>query len=373
MSALDFHPSKPLTLGVELEWQIIDPATGKLKSKSVDLLDAINNADGKLTEFYKPEFIRSMIELNSGIHENANDLLAELYELQQAIDPILKSLNLALAGGGTHPFESWTNRKIYPNQRYVKLHQTYGFLLKRVSVYGQHIHIGCDTPENMLYLNHALGRYVPHFIALSAASPYYLGIDTYFDCARLSMMSAFPTSGTIPFITEWQAFQDYFQQLCKFRLVNSMKDLYWDIRPKPEYGTVELRICDSPLTLKKAAALGAYAQALSAYLLDKQPAIDHSIYIPYQYNRFAAMRYGLDAYILDIQTDTEKLLSEDILSSLAILKPYAKKLGSETLLATLEETCRTKECDAHKLREVYMQKHNLQATVEYAIQAWYSR
>ncbi len=373
MQELIFKSSVPFTLGIELEWQILDSENARLKGQSLKLLNAIKKLDGIITEQFKPELVRSMIEVNSTVFHSPMGLLKQLYNFQDQIQTILAQFKLRLAGGGTHPFEQWNKREVFPHHRYIKLHKRYGFLFKRFSVYGQHIHIGCASADDALYLIHALAPYVPHFIALAASSPFYSGVDTFFDCSRLTVVSAFPTSGAIPFITDWPAFENYFTELSKFKVVDTLKDLYWDIRPSPEFGTIELRICDSPLTIKKAVALGAYAQALCAYLLDQRQAIDQSIYFPYRFNRFSAMRYGLNAMVMDMHSRKHKPLTEDILVTLDKIKPYAKQFSAEAFLEDLHQSCIDKNNDAQILREVFQETGNLKEVVFKAMQCWADR
>lgn len=373
MSELTFKASKPLTLGIELEWQILDPKTNALKAQSIPLLEEIGLYGGAIAEQFKPEGMRNMIEINSTVHEQPYSILEELYARQDELSKILQKLDIALAGGGTHPFELWKNREIFPKERYAKLHEIYGFLYKRFSVYGQHIHIGCATAEEALYLTLAFAEYVPHFIALSAASPYYMGVDTHFDCSRLTVVSAFPTSGVMPYMETWQEFEAHYAEMSKFRLVNSIKDLYWDIRPKPEFGTVELRICDSPLRLDRAVALAAYAQALAAYLLEHRPSIGKSLYTPYQYNRFSAMRYGMNAKMMDIDKDQETPLDEEILATLEKIWPYAKTFQSESFLEILKKGCEAKKTEADQLRQVFDETQSFEALIQYAMQEWRAR
>src|SRR5690606_31979681 len=128
-------------------------------------------------------------------------------------------------------------------------------LAKQFTVFGQHIHVGCGSGDDAIYLVHALARYVPHFIALSASSPFSQGVDTAFDSSRLNAIAAFPLSGSMPFVQSWDELNAYVAKMYRFRIIGSMKDFYWDIRPKPEYGTIEIRVCDTPLTVERAAAL----------------------------------------------------------------------------------------------------------------------
>jgi len=182
------------------------------------------------------------------------------------------------------------------------IHDLYGYLAKQFTVFGQHIHIGCDSGDTAVRMAHLFSRYIPHFIALSASSPFFQGVDTFFASSRLNSVSAFPLAGHLPFVADWAGFTGYFEQMRELHVVESMKDFYWDIRPKPEFGTIEIRVCDTPLTLERAAALATYARALARYLMEKRP-IEPSqdVYRVYGYNRFLACRFGLDAEIIDPQ------------------------------------------------------------------------
>ena len=179
-------------------------------------------------------------------------------------------LNLAIAGGGTHPFQHWSEQKIYDAPRFNYLSDLYGYLAKQFTIFGQHVHIGCSGPNEALYLMHKLSRYIPHFIALSATSPFVQGHDTGFSSARLNSVFTFPMSGRAPFILNWEDFVQFFDRMVSTGVVKSMKDFYWDIRPKPEFGTIEIRVCDTPLTIEIAAAIVCYIQTMSCYIMAEQ-------------------------------------------------------------------------------------------------------
>src|SRR5204863_6994680 len=172
-------------------------------------------------------------------HTRYDALLVELKRIRDAVVQAATRLNLRIAGGGSHPFHKWSERRIYPTERFRHLLEVYGYLAKQFTVFGQHIHIGCPSGDDAVFLIHILTRYVPHFIALSASSPFYQGEDTSFQCSRLTAVSAFPLAGHIPFVRDWAEFLEYFSAMKGFGIVASMKDFYWDIRPKPEYGTIE--------------------------------------------------------------------------------------------------------------------------------------
>ncbi|MFU8797630.1 MAG: YbdK family carboxylate-amine ligase, partial [Gammaproteobacteria bacterium] len=231
---LTFKPSLECTVGIEIELQIINPDNGELASRAKDLLFAIRHSP--YTDRIQPEITQSMIEINSSVHSNPTQLFIELFEINTFLVNIGHNLNIQFSGGGTHPFQMWKNREIFPSSRFRNVSRQYGYLAKRFTVFGQHIHIGCKNAEDALYLTQALSTYIPHFIALSASSPYYQGIDTAFDSSRSSVVLAFPTSGYMPYFKKWKDFCSYYKNLQQLHVIESIKDIYWDIRPKPEYG-----------------------------------------------------------------------------------------------------------------------------------------
>jgi glutamate---cysteine ligase / carboxylate-amine ligase len=202
-----------------------------------------------------------------------------------------------------------------------------------------------------VYLVHMLTRYVPHFIALSASSPYYQGEDTSFQSSRLTAVSAFPLAGHMPFVADWAAFLEYYDKMRHFGIVGSMKDFYWDIRPKPEYGTVEVRVFDTPLTVERAAQLVAYAQALVVYHLAERPCeAARAVYLVNAYNRFEACRYGFHGEMVEPYAARKKRIGDDILETIALVTPHAARFGAGEALAALAEVVRHGRSDADWLR-----------------------
>ena len=258
MSLAEFTPSEPLTLGVELELQLVSNHDFDLSPQAQDLLRLLGKHAG--TWDVKPEITRSMIEISSSVQREHARLRAELNDLREQLSQAARRLNIGIAGGGTHAYQHWSDQQIFPTERFQYLNDLYGYLAKQFTVFGQHVHVGCEDGDKALWLLHALSRYVPHFIALSASSPFVQGVDTGFDSARLNSVFAFPLSGRAPFVHSWEEFGQYFDKMASTGVVKSMKDFYWDIRPKPEFGTIELRVCDTPLTVDKAAALACYLQ-----------------------------------------------------------------------------------------------------------------
>ena len=144
-----------------------------------------------------------MIELNTSIQSTHDSLVTELQAIRDAVAQAAQRLNLRIAGGGSHPFHKWTDRRIYPTERFKHILELYGYLAKQFTIFGQHVHLGCPDGDEAIYLAHVLSRYVPHFIALSASSPFQQGEDTSYQSSRLNTVSAFPLSGQIPFVQSW--------------------------------------------------------------------------------------------------------------------------------------------------------------------------
>jgi carboxylate-amine ligase len=381
-----FAASAPLTFGVELELQLVSLSDFDLAPASVDLLHLLRRKPfpGAVT----PEITESMIEINSSVQTDYRTLLDELRAIRDTLVAASDVLNIGIAGGGTHPFQHWSEQRISSKARYQELSALYGYLAKQFTVFGQHVHIGCASGDDALYLLHALGRYIPHFIALAASSPFVQGHDSGFDSARLNSVTAFPLSGRAPFTLSWDEFANvYFAKMERTQIIKSMKDFYWDLRPKPEYGTIELRVCDTPLTVERAAAIAAYLQALCRHLLQRRdgagpadmaaedapvedaPLEDAPVeddYLVYNYNRFQASRFGLDGVITHPKTYASIPLREDILATLKLMAPHAEALGSMEALAHLAAVA-TEGSDAGYLRGQYERQGSAEGMVNAAI------
>jgi len=353
-----FKPSS-FTLGIELELQLLNARDYNLARDAADLIALVEKE--LRPDAVKPEITESMIELNSSVHRNYPGLLAELALLRDAVCAAAERLNVRIAGGGSHAFHKWSERRIYPTERFKHLLEVYGYLAKQFTVFGQHVHIGCPDGDAALYLIHALSRYVPHFIALSASSPFQQGEDTAYQSSRLNTVSAFPLSGQVPFVQRWSEFEAYFKRMHAYGIAHSMKDFYWDIRPKPEYGTVEIRVFDTPLTLQRAAQLAAYAHTLARYLLEERPFPPaREVYELYNYNRFQACRYGLQATVINVRgPPTRTLIRDDILETIRAIGPHAQALGNGAALEELAARTIAGYTDADSLREMYTKTSSL--------------
>lgn len=356
-------------MGIELEFQIVDPISRALVSRAKDLIRNVKESAYKLR--ITPEITQSMIEMNTSIHHSAHEMLDELFALRDYLLAEANSLDIAICGGGTHPFQKWSMQKIFPTKRYKNLSRKFRYLSKRATVFGQHIHIGCRNREEALFLSHAMARYVPQLIALSASSPFYQGADTGYSSSRSTVFSAFPLSGVMPYLVNWNEFSTYFYKMRNFGIISSMKDFYWDIRPKPEFGTVEIRVCDTPLTFRKAVEIAAYIQAVSHYLLEEKPVeICQDLYFLYNYNRFQASRYGFDGDFINPYTGEHISISEDILDTVKIIEKYIDQSTSKEFIAALVDDVVNARNDAILLRKIYKQVGSFPKLVTEQCKAW---
>lgn len=362
-----FERSQPLSLGVELELQLIGLSDFDLTAASPDMLELLGRKPfpGNVT----PEVTESMIEISTSVHTEYAEVKNQLVQIRDALLSAGDRLNVGVCGGGTHPFQLWSDRRIFRKPRYREVSELYGYLTKQFTIFGQHVHVGCSSGDEALFLLHALNRFVPHFIALSASSPFVQGKDTLFNSARLNSVFAFPLSGRAPFLLSWDDFSNqYFAKMEHTGVVKSMKDFYWDIRPKPEYGTIELRVCDTPLTIGRAAALACYLQALSGYLLERnEPPPCEDDYLVYNYNRFQACRFGLDGTIVHPKTYEPISLREDILSTVRLIQDNAEELKCIQALEDIEMIVR-EGSDASYLRRAHNERGSVEGMVDASLQ-----
>ncbi|CAL94893.1 YbdK family carboxylate-amine ligase [Azoarcus olearius] len=349
MSLEAFSPSRALSIGVELELQLVGTHDYDLVGAADDMLRLTAGLD--LPGDIKPEMTDSMIEISTGVCDNHAMVLTQLDGLRAALVDIARRLNVGICGGGTHGFQDWGERRIFDNPRFHYLHELYGYLAKQFTVFGQHVHIGCPGPDAALYLVHGLSRYIPHLIALSASSPFLQGQDTGFQSSRLNAVFAFPLSGRAPFALSWSDFGAYFDKMSATGVVSSMKDFYWDIRPKPEYGTVEVRVMDTPLTVERAAALAAYIQALARYLMVERPIQPREDdYLVYTFNRFQACRFGYAGTYVDPENHTHCSIAEALEASFTRIEQHAIELGAEAAIGRLRADVASGRNDAWWLR-----------------------
>jgi carboxylate-amine ligase len=304
------------TLGVELEVQMIDPFTGQLVPRSEELLKAIKDP-GIIKEMFL-----STVEIVTGVCDTVRDVEADLLKKIEQIEKWGADQGVVFLSTGTHPMADFNDRVVHPSERYQELLDLNQWLIRRMAVYGLHVHIAMPNGDACIG---ALNRFLedlPLFLALSASSPFWNGTDTGLMSVRPTMYESHPTSG-LPYLTEdWADFQSYYNDLLSTRSIQSMKDIWWDLRPSPGYGTLELRMCDAPSNMEELLAIVALAQALAtSYAAD-----GYQSHLPKRWilreNKWRAIRYGLDAELIDHATMEVKPMREVLASKLIALLPW---------------------------------------------------
>lgn len=296
---MDFKKSKTLTFGMELELQLVDEDTGQLSPCSAELWSELELLPEH--ERFSLEATRSTMEVTSSIHEDADALEAETRENVLTLKKIARRQGADVRGGGTHILQFWNEREFTETDRAAELQAKYGFLPKRFSTYGMHVHVGVPGKEEAIQLANVLQSLCPLFIALSAASPFQQGVDTGFCSARPLEPLVYPYGGPMPRTTSWAEFETIAQEIFDSGLAKTLKDIYWDVRPKPEFGTVEVRVFDTPLSVSKAVALAAFTRACAALALHGQLGYA-AVAIPFnteRLSRFIACRDGMNARLFN--------------------------------------------------------------------------
>ncbi|MFM1827689.1 MAG: hypothetical protein RLY67_1070 [Pseudomonadota bacterium] len=367
---IEFIPSKPLTLGVELELQLLNRRDYNLTRSASDLLNRLATIPHGFD--IKPEITESMIEIATGVHSEVSTLSDELHSIRKLLLQEAQKLNVAIAGGGAHPFQHWHNQRIADHERYRNVSELYGYLAKQFTVYGQHIHIGCPTGSDALRLALSMHAHVPAFIALSAASPFYQGVDTAFQSSRINNVNAFPLSGRMPSLLRWEEFERYFIEMRHLGVIESMKDFYWDIRPKPEFGTIEIRACDSPIDIPLAVEITAYAQSIAEELMDFSPSSKwiERMERAFSYNKFQASRFGLRGRFISPDCDDDLSIADFVLKALNRRIAKDHSADRRALLERLLTRIAAEKSGADWLRDCYRQTNCLEDTMRLSSERW---
>ncbi|OYZ15270.1 MAG: hypothetical protein B7Y39_16375 [Bdellovibrio sp. 28-41-41] len=254
---LEFGKSHPFTLGAELELQILNRETYELSSSSPLILENVGGS-----ELIKAEIYQSMIEIITGVCQNAHQIKEDLGVAFSELLTASKNLNLCFAGAGTHPSAIYQDSLIFPCDRYQKVLKNHQWIAKRLLIFGLHVHVGMRNGDHAVQTTNALLHYLPLFLALSASSPFYKGEDTNLASSRITFFEALPTGGHPYTFYNWSEFNEIYSTLLKSGSIFSPKDLWWDIRPSPMLGTIEIRICDAPGTLSECGAIAALVHLL---------------------------------------------------------------------------------------------------------------
>ncbi len=357
------------TLGIEQEFQLVDRQTGNLCSS----IDTILEKGGPLLgEKIKPEAKQSCVELVTDICPTIEDVRAELRRLNTLLMQIVDEEKLALISAGTHPSALWQDQKTTEREHYTNLVEEFQDIERSLVIYGLHIHVGIEKREMAIPLLNQLRTWLPHLLAISSNSPFWGGRDTGLKSYRTALWKMVPRSGLPEITTSWDHYDSYIEDLVSVGCIENGKDLYWDIRPHPFFHTLEFRICDMPATPRDTLALAALCQALVmklTWLHQRQATLQ---VLPRDYieeNKWLAMRYGLDAPIIDFTKRRRIRMRDSIHELLDFVDDIIDDLGSRDALHYLRELMDNPHgTGADRQVAIYQQTGDINQVTQFLIQ-----
>ena len=320
-----------LTLGIEEEYQIIDPATGELKSYITQILE-----DGKLVlkEQIKAELHQSMVEVGTEICQTPADARAELIKLRGAISELAGRHGLVIAAAGTHPFSSWEKQEITPFERYLGVQNDMQDLARQLLIFGTHVHVGIEDREFLIDAMNVARYFAPHILCLSTSSPFWIGRNTGLKSYRSIIFRHFPRSGIPPYFKDRDEFDGMVDTMVKTRCIPDGSKIWYDVRPNHRFPTLEFRICDVCTKLDEAVCIAAIFQAIIAKLWKlRRDNLTFRVYPTelIEENKWRAVRYGLDGKLLDLGKEKEVPVRELIHELIDwFLRDVIDELGTRT-------------------------------------------
>lgn len=336
---IEFRASEGASLGVEVELTLVDRDSGALVSAATPLLEEMGRGHLDGHPKAKHELFECTVEVITGIcatpAEAKADLAATIGELRALAEP----RGIELVSSGSHPFSHPHEQRISPDPRYHALIDDVQWAGRQLQIFGIHYHVGVRSAEKSIVVANALQFYLAHLLALSASSPYWEGHDTGLASWRVKVFEQLPTAGLPPVIEDWADFEQFMHTLIAAEAIKTIREVWWDVRPHPNFGTVELRICDGMPTLREIAAVGALAQCL-VHRLDTM--LDDGVqpYIAREWtvreNKWLAARHGLDAKLIVDDEGTRMTARDAVHELVRTLMPVAEELGCANELADVE-------------------------------------
>ncbi len=356
-----------LTIGIEEEYQTVDPVTRDLRSH----IDSEIIAKGKmlLKEAVKAEMHQSVVEIGTGVCQNIKHAAKELKCLRSEIVNLAKQNGLRLAASGTHPFADWRKQDIYPDERYYTIVQDLKMVARANLIFGLHVHIGVEDRETQIQLMNASRYFLPHILALSTNSPFWLGMDTGLKSYRGKVFDKFPRTNIPDYFPSWGEYETFVNLLVKTNCIDNAKKIWWDIRPHPNFPTLEFRICDVPMRADEAIAIAALIQATIAKLY-KLLSANQSFRLYRRAlimeNKWRASRYGIDGKIIDFGKQIEVPVRDLIYEYLEFVDDVVDELGSRNEINYIHRILENGTGADRQLR-IFQETGDLHKVVDYII------
>jgi carboxylate-amine ligase len=331
---VEFNGSGGYTLGVEEELHIVDGATGELAPKIEEIMSRLPE---DLVESVSYELFQSVLEIKTTICENVAEAERQLRELRGRVSSWAAACDASLAGSGTHPFSRYRDQKVTEKDRYRKVIETLRWVAEREVICGQHVHVAVPGPEEAIIAHNRLAEQAPLLLALSANSPFWQGMDTGFESSRVKVFETFPRAGMPPAFPDWESFSDYVDMMVESGAMDDYTFCWWDVRPHPGIGTIELRILDTQTNLAPTLALTALTQCIVVDALQEVgPHSPYNIYLAEE-NKWRAARHGMNAAFYNPTEKTTIPAGDAARDIVQRLKPLAQDLGCENELEGILE------------------------------------
>ncbi|HEY1593121.1 MAG TPA: YbdK family carboxylate-amine ligase [Solirubrobacteraceae bacterium] len=333
-------PSAPYSVGIEEEVMILDPVDLSLSRETELAMSALFD---HLSGHAGAETHEAAIELATSPHSNVEDAAEEVARLRAVLSRELGQAGLLVAAAGTHPFAMWNDTRVSGGARYQLIFQTMRELARREPTFALHVHVGVADPDRAIVLLNQLRAHVPLLLALSANSPYWQGRDTGLASARTPIFQAFPRVGIPRSFPSYEEYVETVDQLLRCDAFPEPSFLWWDVRARPHFGTIELRVMDAQSTAERSAALAALVQTIAHLELEEGYHDERLTYAPeiLDENRFLAARDGINARLLDPVTEEQVPVREQLTRLLDAATPHAEDLGCESLIELLPEIARS--------------------------------
>ncbi len=318
-----------LSIGIEEEYQTIDPETRDLRSHIAS--EMLSKAKRALHESVKAEMHQAVIEVGTKVCHNIKEAREDIRSLRQQMITLAAENGLWLAAASTHPFADWKVQEIYPDERYLRVVEDMQLIARANLVFGLHVHIGIEDRNAAIHIMNSMRYFLPHILALSTNSPFWMGMQTGFKSYRCKVFERFPRTGIPDTFANWSEYETFVNLLVRTNCIDNGKKIWWDIRPHPFFNTLEVRVCDIPMRLDETVAIAALIQATMA-MLWKLHASNKSYRIYgralISENKFRASRYGLDGKLIDFGKEEEVPERELLLEYLELIDDVVDELGS---------------------------------------------
>ncbi len=354
------------SLGIEEEYQTVDPVTRDLRSHIQTEMLAMGKL--RLQERVKAEMHTSVVEVGTRVCRNINEAREDIYDLRREVIKLAKEHGLQLVAGATHPFADWRTQDIYPDPRYHQVVKDLQLVARSNLIFGLHVHVGIEDREAAIRIMNSMRYFLPHIMALATNSPFWLGLNTGYKGYRAKVFENFPRTGIPDAFSSYSEFESYVNLLVRTNCIDNAKKIWWDIRPHPFFNTVEIRACDIPLRAEETVAIAALIQATAAYLYKLHCANqDFRQYTRslIAENKFRAVRYGLDGKLIDFGKQEEVPLSDLIEELLILIDPMVDELGSREAIEGIRTILKTGTGADRQLKVFEETQGDLKAVVDY--------